>query len=93
MKRAFLAFSRAGMETYFAALTDKPYAVVKSRGWGVHNIRPKVLPSPTIISRSSAAMPSATSSRITAGTCKCSAIRSRQFKARAVRDAGTSSPE
>jgi hypothetical protein len=38
-------------------------------------------------------MPSATSSRITAGTCKCSAIRSRQFKARAVRDAGTSSPE
>jgi len=36
MKKAFLAFSRAGMEAYFEALTDKPYAVDKSRGWGVH---------------------------------------------------------
>ncbi len=36
MKKAFLAFSRAGMEAYFQALTDKPYIVDKSRGWGVH---------------------------------------------------------
>lgn len=36
MKKAFLAFSRAGMEAYFQALTDKPYVVDKSRGWGVH---------------------------------------------------------
>ncbi len=36
MKKAFLAFSRAGMEAYFHALTDKPYIVDKSRGWGVH---------------------------------------------------------
>jgi sulfotransferase len=36
MKKAFLAFSRAGMEAYFGALTDKPYIVDKSRGWGVH---------------------------------------------------------
>ena len=36
MKRAFLAFSRAGMEAYFTALTSKPYIVDKSRGWGVH---------------------------------------------------------
>ena len=36
MKKAFLAFSRAGMEAYFNALTDRPYAVDKSRGWGVH---------------------------------------------------------
>src|ERR1700677_4131646 len=36
MRRAFLAFSRAGMEAYSAALTDKPYVVDKSRGWGVH---------------------------------------------------------
>jgi sulfotransferase len=36
MKKAFLAFSRAGMEAYFKALTDKPYVVDKSRGWGVH---------------------------------------------------------
>jgi sulfotransferase len=36
MRKAFLAFSRAGMEAYFRALTDKPYVVDKSRGWGVH---------------------------------------------------------
>ena len=36
MKSAFLAYSRAGMEAYFAALTGKPYVVDKSRGWGVH---------------------------------------------------------
>lgn len=36
MKKAFLAFSQAGMEAYFRALTDKPYVVDKSRGWGVH---------------------------------------------------------
>jgi len=36
MKKAFLAFSRAGMEAYAKALTDKPFMVDKSRGWGVH---------------------------------------------------------
>src|SRR5476651_825191 len=36
MKKAFLAFSRAGMDAYCQALTDKPYVVDKSRGWGVH---------------------------------------------------------
>jgi sulfotransferase len=36
MRKAFLAFSRAGMEGYFQALTDKPYVMDKSRGWGVH---------------------------------------------------------
>jgi sulfotransferase len=36
IKKAFLAFSRAGMEAYFRALTDKPYVLDKSRGWGVH---------------------------------------------------------
>jgi sulfotransferase len=36
MKKAFLAFSRAGMQAYFQALTDKPYVMDKSRGWGVH---------------------------------------------------------
>ena len=36
MKKAFLAFSRAGMEAYFKAQTDKPYIIDKSRGWGVH---------------------------------------------------------
>src|SRR5277367_4492483 len=36
MKKAFLAFSRAGMEAYFKSLTGKPYVLDKSRGWGVH---------------------------------------------------------
>ena len=36
MKKAFLAFSRAGLEAFFRALTDKPYVIDKSRGWGVH---------------------------------------------------------
>jgi len=36
MKKAFLAFSRAGMEAYCQALTDKPYFMDKSRGWGIH---------------------------------------------------------
>ncbi len=36
MKKAFLAFCRGGMEAYFRALTDKPYVLEKSRGWGVH---------------------------------------------------------
>jgi len=36
MKKAFLAFCRGGMESYFQALTDRPYVLDKSRGWGVH---------------------------------------------------------
>jgi sulfotransferase len=36
MRKAFLAFCREGMYGYFRALTDKPYIIDKSRGWGVH---------------------------------------------------------
>ena len=36
IKKAFPAFSRAGMEACFQALAVKPYMVDKSRGWGVH---------------------------------------------------------
>jgi sulfotransferase len=36
MRKAFLAFCKSGMESYFAALTEKPYVLDKSRGWGVH---------------------------------------------------------
>ena len=36
MKKAFLAFCKAGMNSYASALTDKPYFLDKSRGWGVH---------------------------------------------------------
>jgi len=36
LKKAFVAFGRAGMEAHFRALTDKPYVMDKSRGRGVH---------------------------------------------------------
>jgi sulfotransferase len=36
MRRAFLAFSAAGLKAYFASLTDKPYVMDKSRGWAIH---------------------------------------------------------
>jgi sulfotransferase len=36
MKKGFLAFSKAGMDAYYNAITDKKYVIDKSRGWGVH---------------------------------------------------------
>jgi sulfotransferase len=36
VKKAFLAFCRGGMESYARALTEKPYLIDKSRGWGIH---------------------------------------------------------
>ena len=36
MKKAFSAFCRGGVESYFAAITNKPYILDKSRGWGAH---------------------------------------------------------
>ena len=36
MKNAFLNFCKFGIEGYYNALTDKPYIIDKSRGWGIH---------------------------------------------------------
>jgi sulfotransferase len=36
MRKAFLAFGRGGLESYYRSLTDKPFVMDKSRGWGVH---------------------------------------------------------
>jgi sulfotransferase len=36
MKKAFLGFCKGGMDNYYAAITDKPYIIDKSRGWGIH---------------------------------------------------------
>jgi sulfotransferase len=36
MKKAFLNFCKEGMIGYFKAITNKPYIVDKSRGWGIH---------------------------------------------------------
>ena len=35
MKLSFLNFCRKGMEGFFEPLTDKPYVLDKSRGWGI----------------------------------------------------------
>jgi len=36
MKKGFLSFCKGGVESFFGAITDKPYALDKSRGWGIH---------------------------------------------------------
>lgn len=36
MKSGFLHFCRYGIEGFFAGVTDKPYVIDKSRGWGIH---------------------------------------------------------
>jgi sulfotransferase len=36
MRKGFLSFCRNGVEGFFHAITDKPYILDKSRGWGVH---------------------------------------------------------
>lgn len=36
MSKAFSAFCKKGVEGYFDALTNKPYVLDKSRGWGIH---------------------------------------------------------
>lgn len=36
MKDGFLSFCRNGMEGFYNSITDKPYVLDKSRGWGVH---------------------------------------------------------
>lgn len=36
MKAGFLHFCRYGIEGFFSGVTDKPYVLDKSRGWGIH---------------------------------------------------------
>jgi sulfotransferase len=36
MNRAFSGFCKGGLEGYFQAITQKPFVLDKSRGWGVH---------------------------------------------------------
>lgn len=36
MKDAFLSFCRGGVEGFFEGITNKPYVLDKSRGWGIH---------------------------------------------------------
>lgn len=36
MRQAFLHFCKAGLHAWFDAITDKPFVIDKSRGWGIH---------------------------------------------------------
>lgn len=50
MKRGFSAFCRDGMTGYFNAITDRPYVLDKSRGWGIHyNFLNSFYPEPKVI--------------------------------------------
>lgn len=50
MKRGFVNFCHAGIHGYFNAITDKPFVLDKSRGWGIHyDFLNSFYPNPKII--------------------------------------------
>jgi len=50
MKNGFLSFCRHGIEGFFDGITDKPFVMDKSRGWGIHyNFLNSFYPNPKII--------------------------------------------
>jgi sulfotransferase len=50
MERAFAGFCRGGLEGYASALTDKPWLLDKSRGWGIHyRFHEAFYPNPKIV--------------------------------------------
>jgi sulfotransferase len=50
MKDGFLSFCRGGIEAFFGGITNKPYVLDKSRGWGIHyNFLNSFYPNPKIV--------------------------------------------
>lgn len=50
MKSGFLSFCNSGINGFFDGVTDKPYVMDKSRGWGIHyNFLNSFYPNPKII--------------------------------------------
>jgi sulfotransferase len=50
MKSGFLSFCKHGIKGYFEAITDRPYIIDKSRGWGIHyDFLNQIYPEPKII--------------------------------------------
>lgn len=50
MKQGFLSFCKSGIEGFFNGITDKPYVMDKSRGWGIHyNFLNQFYPNPKIV--------------------------------------------
>lgn len=50
MKKGFISYCNSGLQGFFNGVTDKPYVLDKSRGWGVHyNFLNEFYPNPKII--------------------------------------------
>lgn len=50
MKLGFMSYCKAGLEGFYSGVTDKPYVLDKSRGWGIHyNFLNSFYPNPKII--------------------------------------------
>jgi sulfotransferase len=50
MQKGFLNFCREGMTGFYQAITDRPYVISKSRGWGIHyGLLNQIFPQPKII--------------------------------------------
>lgn len=50
METAFKSYCKGGLEGFFNGITDKPYVMDKSRGWGIHyNFLNSFYPNPKII--------------------------------------------
>jgi|688.fasta_scaffold375299_2 sulfotransferase len=50
MKNGFLSYCKSGLEGFYNGITDKPYVIDKSRGWGIHyNFINSFYPNPKII--------------------------------------------
>lgn len=50
MKAGFVGFCREGMRGFYESITDKPFIVDKSRGWGIHyDLLNLIYPQPKII--------------------------------------------
>lgn len=50
MKQGFTSYCKNGLEGFFNGITDKPYVLDKSRGWGIHyNFLNEFYPEPKII--------------------------------------------
>jgi sulfotransferase len=50
MKKGYLAYLSAGFTAFYSAITDKPYVIDKSRGWGIHyDFLNSFYPNPKII--------------------------------------------
>lgn len=50
MEKGYFSFLKSGIEGFFNGITDKPYVLDKSRGWGIHyNFLNSFYPNPKII--------------------------------------------